>query len=845
MVHLLMLGGVTAAILIWSAHFTQALRRRDLPTGLTGQAIRLAGHSIGAILVIVGVVGAMDFSLWAGAVVLIAVGVWHGFELIVVSRHSLGGHLSWSTWGYVGSAGALAMGIIGGVYLARGGAPQTMARLYVGHTTAMLLGWVALAIVTTLITLWPTVLAVRLEPMSIRRGRIALLTIGGALVVIGTGLGLDLRWITVLGYAIYGGGLVVAGIPLVTAWRVKPPSTAAALHIACAMVWLIVTVLIWGTFVALGSSWEDVQARLGGLIAPIVAGAAAQVLLGALSHLMPMVLGGGPTAVRAARARVERGGTVRLVLFNGGMLLFVLPTPSLVSVVGSLFALGAAIATLIAIVSGVVVSRRTQRDIAQTGPVVVSVAEMERDRVPRRKVSALVSVCALVVGTAIGVAADPAAAGIGTVDASQSVVATGKTVDVDVEAVSMRFTPSTIEVDPGDRLLIHVTNTDDTVHDLVMDSGASSGRLGVGETATMDVGVVGRDMDGWCSIAGHRQMGMTLKVLLTSDPTTGPDMGGADAQGHHMPGMTDGGTTTGASAADGMDLMGEPTVGARDASLPPADDATTHQVTIEVTDELLEVAPGATQTLWTFNGGPVGPTLRGKVGDTFEVTLVNSGTMGHSIDFHASAVAPDPSMRTIEPGESLVYSFIAKHAGAWLYHCSTMPMSLHIANGMIGAVIIDPPDLEPVDKEFVMVQSEYYLGAQGDVADADKINAERPDLVVFNGYANQYRHEPLDVEVGERVRVWVVDAGPNRASSFHIVGGQFDTVYSEGGYALGGPGADTEGGSQALALQPGQGGFVELAFPEPGQYPFVSHVMIDAERGASGLFDVTAPGGDQ
>jgi nitrite reductase (NO-forming) len=175
-----------------------------------------------------------------------------------------------------------------------------------------------------------------------------------------------------------------------------------------------------------------------------------------------------------------------------------------------------------------------------------------------------------------------------------------------------------------------------------------------------------------------------------------------------------------------------------------------------------------------------------------------------------------------------------------MYHCSTMPMSLHIANGMAGAVIIDPPDLEPVDREYVLVQSEHYLGDQGGIADADKIAAEAPDLVVFNGHATQYKDHPLEAAVGERVRVWVVDVGPNRASSFHVVGSQFDTVFLEGAYQLGGPDdSGAAGGAQALALQPGQGGFVELSFPEPGRYPFVSHIMVDAERGAAGAFAVT------
>jgi nitrite reductase (NO-forming) len=165
-------------------------------------------------------------------------------------------------------------------------------------------------------------------------------------------------------------------------------------------------------------------------------------------------------------------------------------------------------------------------------------------------------------------------------------------------------------------------------------------------------------------------------------------------------------------------------------------------------------------------------------------------------------------------------------------------MSLHIANGMFGAVVIDPPDLAPVDREYVLVQSEMHLGQQGGVADAAKLASERPDLVLFNGYANQYEHAPLKARIGERVRIWVLAAGPDKGSSFHVVGGQFDTVWSEGSYLLR-PSPGQTGGSQVLALAPAQGGFVELTFPETGRYPFVTHAMSDAERGAHGVVEVT------
>src|SRR5690606_8193053 len=144
---------------------------------------------------------------------------------------------------------------------------------------------------------------------------------------------------------------------------------------------------------------------------------------------------------------------------------------------------------------------------------------------------------------------------------------------------------------------------------------------------------------------------------------------------------------------------------------------------------------------------------------------------------------------------------------------------------MYGAVIIDPPDLAPVDREYVLVQSELYLGEPGGFGDLAKMQAERPDAVVFNGYVAQYAHRPLEAGTGERVRVFVLNAGPNRGTAFHVIGTVFDTVYREGAWQL--RRSDT-GGAQVLDLPPAGGGFVEMVFPEAGTYPFVSHSMVDA-----------------
>eukprot|EP01041_Mallomonas_annulata_P027914 gene27914-49654_t len=133
---------------------------------------------------------------------------------------------------------------------------------------------------------------------------------------------------------------------------------------------------------------------------------------------------------------------------------------------------------------------------------------------------------------------------------------------------------------------------------------------------------------------------------------------------------------------------------------------------------------------------------------------------------------------------------------------------------MFGAIIIDPPELEPVDQEFVMIQSELYLGAEGQPGDLGKMIDEDFDAVVFNGYHNQYKHAPIRVDADKVYRVWVIDDGPSENSAFHIVGTIFDTVFKEGSYLL--QPDETSGGSQVLDLQPAQGGFVEFSFAEDG-----------------------------
>ncbi len=424
------------------------------------------------------------------------------------------------------------------------------------------------------------------------------------------------------------------------------------------------------------------------------------------------------------------------------------------------------------------------------------------------------------------------------------VVATGQTTEVTVQVQGMSFTPSVIEVPVGNQLVVTLENTGDQRHDLLFANGERTDAIPVGESQTIDVGVISHDMEGWCTLPGHRQMGMTLEVIavgaqqtpqsqdeLTKDESTEDDLDAGHA-GHDQP--------AGPVAIPSMDELIATAAAAspHPAELGPLSNETVHEVTFVITEDEQLLAEGVVRPLWTFEGTSPGPTLHGRVGDTFRVTLDNQGSMGHSIDFHAGVVGPDEPMRTIEPGQQLVYEFEAPRSGIWMYHCSTMPMSLHIANGMFGAVIIEPENLPEVDHSYVLIQSGIYLN------DNPSAGATDPELLAFNGFPFQYVAHPLEAKVGERVRMWVLDVGPNAALSFHVVGTQFDTVWSEGTYsvkdnvpAYGGSGEPT--GAQVLPLLAAQGGFVEFEPIDPGTYTFVNHIMSLAEKGAMGQLLVT------
>ncbi|BCA55054.1 putative Copper-containing nitrite reductase [Nitrospira sp. KM1] len=252
-------------------------------------------------------------------------------------------------------------------------------------------------------------------------------------------------------------------------------------------------------------------------------------------------------------------------------------------------------------------------------------------------------------------------------------------------------------------------------------------------------------------------------------------------------------------------------------------------VQLRATVTKVEVAKDDQREAWTFNESFPGPVIRVKEGDIVDFTLKNEADRVHSIDFHAAKTPWNLHFQGVPTGSQSTFRWKADYPGVFYYHCGTDPMIQHIANGMFGAVVVEPrhPVTKP-DREYVIVQSEVYP-TPFDVA---AMMAGKPKLVVFNGKANKYLDEPLRAKPGELIRLHVVNAGPNHFSAFHVIGAIFDRVYASGNPK------NVEYGVQTYTLPPGGGATFDLIIPEEGMYPMVTHSLQDALTGALGVIHV-------
>ena len=263
-------------------------------------------------------------------------------------------------------------------------------------------------------------------------------------------------------------------------------------------------------------------------------------------------------------------------------------------------------------------------------------------------------------------------------------------------------------------------------------------------------------------------------------------------------------------------------------------------VNLVLKDVTVEIAPGVKYSAWAWAGGAPGPVIHVRQGQLVKITLTNDGAIPHSVDFHAARVAPDKAFRDVAPGESVSYTFRANDAGVFMYHCGTKPVLAHIANGMYGAIVVEPKEgvLPKADKDYVLVASEWYMSSDGLTKPAqynqDKARARQPDWMTFNGYAGQYVTHPLTAKPGELVRFWVVDAGPSLDTDFHIVGTVFNAAYP---FSDMNP-AHALNNVQTVTVPAGGGGVFDVKIDKPGLYPFVSHAFAAVDTGQVGLLKV-------
>jgi len=370
-----------------------------------------------------------------------------------------------------------------------------------------------------------------------------------------------------------------------------------------------------------------------------------------------------------------------------------------------------------------------------------------------------------------------------------------------------------LKAQPGDMLEITLIDGDGAMHDIVLpDLGAASEQITGKDSQTQIHFKV--EQDGtfayYCSVPGHRQAGMEGKLIVGS--------GSAPAA-----------ATAPSIVLDPANLP-EP-VGSRGPQKVMVD-----METVEVEGQL---ADGATYTFWTFNGKVPGPFIRVRVGDTVEVHLKNSISSGmvHSVDFHAVTGPGGGAVATqTKPGEETMFTFQALNPGLYVYHCATPSVAHHISNGMYGMILVEPEGgLPPVDREFYVMQGELYTqqahASKGHLEfSAEKLANETPETYVFNGAVGGLTQElPLKANTGETVRIFFGVGGPNKISSFHVIGEIFDRVFEQASLTSA-PLTDV----QTTLVPAGGAVMVEFKLEVPGRYIMVDHALSRLERGLAG-----------
>lgn len=265
-------------------------------------------------------------------------------------------------------------------------------------------------------------------------------------------------------------------------------------------------------------------------------------------------------------------------------------------------------------------------------------------------------------------------------------------------------------------------------------------------------------------------------------------------------------------------------------------------VNLETTEIESEIADGINYTFWTFNGSVPGSFIRVREGDEVQLNIKNAmnSVMPHNIDLHAvTGPGGGAEATTAAPGKEASVKFKAINPGLFVYHCAAPPVPMHIGNGMYGLILVEPEGgLPKVDREYYIMQGDFYTKAATKAGllefDNDKAVAENPDYVLFNGKKGSLLgNNMIEAKVGETVRLFVGNGGPNLTSSFHVIGEIFDNVYLEGGSTV-------SHNVQTTMIPAGGAVIVEFKVEVPGEYVLVDHSLSRAfNKGAIGKLKVT------
>ena len=376
----------------------------------------------------------------------------------------------------------------------------------------------------------------------------------------------------------------------------------------------------------------------------------------------------------------------------------------------------------------------------------------------------------------------------------------------------------TLKVPAGAIVQITLIDGDGAMHNLAVPKFKVLSDNVVGKNASTTV-VFRADANGsfdyYCNIPGHRAAGMEGRIVVGKAAPTRED-----------------------KAADISRAPGDlpPPVGKRGPK-----HLTFNLRTEEVVGRL---ANGTTYTYWTFNGKVPGPMLRARVGDTITVSLHNaaSSRMNHSVDMHAvTGPGGGAAVMQVPPGQTRSFTFKALKPGLFVYHCATPMVAQHIANGMYGMVLVEPAGgLPRVDHEYYMMQGEIYttqpFNTHGHLQfDVNKLLDEQPSFMVFNGAVGALTTDhPLKAKVGDTIRIYFGVGGPNKTSSFHLIGEMFDDAWAWGSLANK-PLRDI----QTISVPPGDAVITQVHFEEPGKYILVDHALSRMEKGLSGWVEVS------